>query len=250
MTGLLGYRRVLIVTAVEPERAAVLAGLRATAWSDAPTLGGDALADDSQRAALIKEGDQRELPGVEVATVGVGPALAAATTARLLADADNAGRPYEAVICAGIAGGFVGRVEIGGLAVATESIAADLGADSPDGFIGLDELGFGTAGKAADLADRLHKALPGAVAGPILSVSTVTGTDAGTKAITERYPDAVAEGMEGFGVACAAGDRAFGEIRAISNVVGPRDRAAWRIAPALAALENAFRRLAGATFER
>ena len=81
-------------------------------------------------------------------------------------------------------------------------------------------------------------------------MSTVTGTAAGTARLAERYPDAVAEGMEGFGVACAAGELPFGEIRAISNVVGPRDRAAWRIAPALAALETAFRRLAGVTLER
>jgi len=214
--------RVLIVTAVEAERAAVLAGLHATQLKDQ----------------------------WEVAVVGVGPALAAATTARLLADAEHAGHPYDAVICAGIAGGFAGRVEVGGLAVATESIAADLGADSPDGFISLEELGFGIAKHSAGLADQLRKALPEAVAGPILSVSTVTGTVAGAKAITERYPNAVAEGMEGFGVACAAGERPFGEIRAISNVVGPRDREAWRIAPALAALETAFRRLAGVTLER
>jgi futalosine hydrolase len=204
----------------------------------------------STRGESVVAGNGSIIDGVGVATVGVGPALAAAATARLLADAEHAGYPYDAVICAGIAGGFAGRVEVGGLAVATVSIAADLGADSPDGFIGLDELGFGTAKRPADLGDRLRKVLPGVVAGPILSVSTVTGTAAGTKAITERYPDAVAEGMEGFGVACAAGDRPFGEVRAISNVVGPRDRSAWRIAPALAALETAFRRLAGVTLER
>jgi futalosine hydrolase len=246
VSGLLGYRRVLIVTAVEPERAAVLAGLRA-GRSDRPAAGGPALSNDGRAAA---GGDGPLIDGVDLVTVGVGPALAAATTARLLADAEHSGRPFEAVICAGIAGGFAGRVEVGGLAVATRSIAADLGADSPDGFIGLDELGFGTAKRSADLADRLREALPEAAAGSILSVSTVTGTAAGTKAIAERYPDAVAEGMEGFGVACAAGERPFGEVRAISNVVGPRDRSTWRIAPALAALETAFRRLAGVTLER
>jgi futalosine hydrolase len=225
VSGLLGYRRVLIVTAVEPERAAVLAGLGAPQGSP----GG---------------------PAVPVEVVGVGPALAAATTARLLARAQYDGEPYDAVICAGIAGGFAGRVEVGGLAVATESIAADLGADSPDGFLSLDRLGFGTARRPAGLGPALHQALPGSVAGPILTVSTVTGTAAGAKELVERHPDAVAEGMEGFGVACAAGELPFGEIRAISNAIGPRDRAAWRIAPALAALETAFRRLGRVTLER
>jgi futalosine hydrolase len=46
--------------------------------------------------------------------------------------------------------------------------------------------------------------------------------------------------MEGFGVASAAARVGvpFAEVRAVSNVVGPRDRTAWRIADALAALER------------
>jgi futalosine hydrolase len=53
--------------------------------------------------------------------------------------------------------------------------------------------------------------------------------------------------MEGFGVATAAA--AFGvpvlELRTISNAVGPRDRAAWRIPAALGALTTAFAALEG-----
>jgi len=47
--------------------------------------------------------------------------------------------------------------------------------------------------------------------------------------------------MEGFGVASAArlADVAFVELRTISNLVGPRDREAWRLTEALAALETA-----------
>jgi futalosine hydrolase len=47
--------------------------------------------------------------------------------------------------------------------------------------------------------------------------------------------------MEGYGVAVAAVQ--FGvpviEIRAVSNPVGPRDRAAWKIREALDSLEKA-----------
>jgi futalosine hydrolase len=47
--------------------------------------------------------------------------------------------------------------------------------------------------------------------------------------------------MEGFGVATAAKlwDLPVLEIRTISNVVGPRDREAWRMKEAFAALEAA-----------
>jgi futalosine hydrolase len=123
-------------------------------------------------------------------------------------------------------------MKTGALVVATRSVAADLGADGPDGFIPLDELGFGaTSLPATDLALD-------AVRGAVLTVSTVTGSSARADELAARYPDAVAEAMEGFGVATAAavaGVR-FAEVRAISNAVGPRDRASWRLGDALAAL--------------
>jgi futalosine hydrolase len=48
--------------------------------------------------------------------------------------------------------------------------------------------------------------------------------------------------MEGFGAAEAAAGQGtpFLEIRTVSNAVGPRDRSAWRIKEALAALRDAF----------
>jgi futalosine hydrolase len=51
--------------------------------------------------------------------------------------------------------------------------------------------------------------------------------------------------MEGFGVASAARQAglAFGELRTVANPVGPRDRAAWRVPDALAALAVAGRAL-------
>jgi futalosine hydrolase len=180
--------------------------------------------------------------GLAVEALGVGPAAVAAGTARLLATG-----AYRGVLCAGIAGGFSGRAGLGATVLGTASIAADLGADSPDGFLPLDELGFGTVRIEADpdLLTALRGALPDAVTGPVLSVSTVTGTAAGLAALARRYPDAVAEGMEGFGAATAAAQAGlpFAELRTVSNLVGPRDRAGWRIAEALAALAEAGRAL-------
>jgi futalosine hydrolase len=74
----------------------------------------------------------------------------------------------------------------------------------------------------------------------------VTGTAARATDLAERHPDAVAEAMEGFGVATAAALHgiAFMEVRTVSNLVGPRDRSAWRIGPAMAALTTAARALA------
>lgn len=175
---------------------------------------------------------------VTVLTAGVGPAAAASATAIALA-----AERHPLVLSAGIAGGFAPHAPIGAVVAADAIVAADLGAQTPEGFRDVAELGFGTT---------VHTPPPGAVAllaeataaavGPVLTVSTVTGSAARAAELTERHPDAVAEAMEGFGVAEAAAR--FGvpalELRTVSNAVGPRDRAAWRIGEALAALERAF----------
>ncbi|NES17254.1 MULTISPECIES: futalosine hydrolase [Micromonospora] len=186
---------------------------------------------------------------VTVAPVGVGPAVAGAATARLLALAEAAGRPYRAVVSAGIAGGFAGRVAVGGTVLATRSVAADLGAESPDGFLPIEELGMSAellgVGSVvpADpaLLATLRAALPDATTGAVLTVSTVTGTADSTAALAARHPDAVAEAMEGYGVAVAAAQAnlPFAELRTVSNPIGPRDRGAWRMREAFAALTAA-----------
>jgi len=224
----------LIATAVEAEAAALRTGT----------------AIPGTRAAIDAIDAIDEMVTVDVAVVGVGPAAAAAGTARLLAAAAAAGRPYQGVISAGIGGGFTGRADVGATVLATRSVAADLGAESPDGFLSLDELGFGETSIAADpgLLTALRSALPRAVPGAVLTLSTVTGTAATAGALASRHPDAVAEAMEGYGVACAAAGAAlpFAELRTISNPVGPRDRAAWRIREALTALTAAAAALTAA----
>ncbi|MDF3141654.1 futalosine hydrolase, partial [Streptomyces sp. T21Q-yed] len=84
-------------------------------------------------------------PGVvDVIAAGVGPALAAASTATALTTAALEGAPYDLVVSAGIAGGFAPHAPVGSLVVADEITAADLGAQTPDGFLPVTELGFGT----------------------------------------------------------------------------------------------------------
>ncbi|MDQ6418756.1 futalosine hydrolase [Paenibacillus sp. LHD-117] len=214
---------VLIVTAVEAEREAVLRGL-ANAGSTAN-------------------------PRFEVIAAGVGPAYAAASTAAALARAE-----YDLVMSAGIGGGFPGIAPIGSLVLADAIVAADLGAETAEGQLTLDELGFGTsrAPVSDEWTDRMARALETAglvfARGPILTVSLATGRGETARLRERLVPGAAAEGMEGYGVAIAATQFgvACAELRAISNVVGPRDRSAWRIGDALKALEEASRAIAGA----
>ncbi|WP_333770339.1 futalosine hydrolase [Streptomyces sp. IBSBF 2435] len=214
-------RRVLVVTAVDAERDAVAAGLAA--------------AGEAAR-------------GAEVVVGGVGPAAAAVGATHALVSARLLHEPHDLVISAGIGGGFAPAAPVGSLAVAETIVAADLGAQTGEGFVPVVELGFGRSEHRppARLSRALADAL-GAAYGPVLTVGTVTGTAARAAELAGRHPGAVAEAMEGFGVAEAG---AFAgvpvlEIRAVSNAVGPRDRAAWRIGEALTALTAAFGKLPG-----
>ncbi|MEW2510944.1 futalosine hydrolase [Streptomyces sp. NPDC046870] len=224
---------VLVATAVPVERDAV-----------AGALPGPAEEVRLPGASLV-----RTAAGWDLVAAGVGPALAAATTAGALTAAALAGRPYGLVVSAGIGGGFAPGAPLGSLVVADAITVADLGAETADGFLPVTELGFGTVThRPPESLVRVVSEATGARTGTILTVSTVTGTAARAAALRDRHPGALAEGMEGFGVAEAAAAHGVPvlEIRAISNPVGPRDRAAWRIGDALAALTGGFGKLAPA----
>ena len=187
-------KRTLIVTAVEAEKEAVLRGLGSRV-------------------------------NVDVLAGGVGPIAAAAKTAEALAAVD-----YSLVISAGIGGGFAGQAEVGSVVVATMSVSADLGVETADAFLSFEELGFGTTrfqtdgSLAAPLVSAMAAAGLSVSSGPVLTVSTATGTAANAAILALRVPGAAVEAMEGYGVATAAHNRGipFLEIRTISNQVGPR----------------------------
>jgi futalosine hydrolase len=188
---------------------------------------------EAERAAIRAAGTT-----AEVLVGGVGPAAAAAATATALA---GAAAGFELVLCVGIGGGF-GPLVPGDIAVASSIVFADLGAETATGFVPVSELGFG--GERYDPAPKLAVELvdrTGGHLGTVLTVATVTGSAARAAALLERFPDAVAEGMEGAGAAAAAAQHGvpYGELRAISNLVGPRDRDAWRVPLALDALGRA-----------
>ncbi|NUR29901.1 MAG: futalosine hydrolase [Catenulispora sp.] len=201
-----------------------------------------AAAVEAEREAL-----QRHAHGLTVIVTGAGPAAAATGSAWVLAS-----EPYELAVSVGIGGGFPPRAPIGSVAVSTRVAAADLGADSPDGFLPIEELGFAPRVEQPDerwskrIATALGEAGLNVVTGAVLTVSTATGTAERAAELTRRYPDAAAEAMEGFGVASAAtiAELPFVEIRAISNAVGPRDREAWRIGEALEVLTTVGQTLA------
>jgi futalosine hydrolase len=221
----------LIVTAAQAEAAALVAGL-----------------EPLHRCVPSRLGpySAHRNPHVTVVAGGIGPAAAAAVTATALCTA-----PAQAVLSVGIGGGF--GLAVGTLVVADLIVAADLGAHSPGGWLGGDELGWAeqtpvAVPGAAALARRLTEGLAGCGptrcppvrCGPVLTLSAMTGTAARAAELAARH-GALAEAMEGAGVALAAGRHGVpvGEVRAVSNPVGDRDRDSWDLPAALGALERA-----------
>ncbi|MFG2767752.1 futalosine hydrolase [Streptomyces rubiginosohelvolus] len=223
--------RVLVVTAVPVERDAVTRA-----------FGG------AEEHVALPGAELHRRGAFDVLAGGAGPAAAAAATAFALASGASASgasasAPYGLVVSAGIGGAFTPVTPLGSLIVADGIVAADLGAETADGFLPVTALGFGRDRFTPPPAlVRAVAAATGAAAGPVLTVSTVTGSAERAGALLAAHPGALAEAMEGFGVAEAAAraDVPVLEVRAVSNAVGPRDRDAWRIGDALAALTDAF----------
>ncbi|MFB7966303.1 futalosine hydrolase [Streptomyces rubiginosohelvolus] len=223
--------RVLVVTAVPVERDAVTRA-----------FGG------AEERVAVPGAELHRRGAFDVLAGGAGPAAAAAATAFALASGApasgaSASAPYGLVVSAGIGGAFTPVTPLGSLIVADGIVAADLGAETADGFLPVTALGFGRDRFTPPPAlVRAVAAATGAAAGPVLTVSTVTGSAERAGALLAAHPGALAEAMEGFGVAEAAAraDVPVLEVRAVSNAVGPRDRDAWRIGDALAALTDAF----------
>ncbi len=190
-----------------------------------------------------------KLPGSRVVVSGIG-----AVNAALAAQAAILESRPSLVLCLGIAGAYPNSgLRIGDVCVSSEMVFAGLGAMDGRHFLNLEQMGFSLLehdgervynALQADSRSSEFASVTGARLGPILTLETVTGSVEMAAELESRVPGALAEGMEGAGVALAAARSGLGclEIRGISNTVGPRDRSGWRIREALEALGTALER--------
>ncbi len=169
---------------------------------------------------------------------GFGPVAAAARTAQLVAML----RPRR-VLLIGIAGAYdVERFPVGSAVVFTRVAIDGVGAGEGASFQGPPALGFpqwpGSPGTTvAPVEDVLALAAPeGTEAALLLTTCAASDSSAHAADRRARFPSAIAEDMEGFAVAlaCALARVPCGIVRGISNEVGDRDAAHWRIPAALA----------------
>jgi futalosine hydrolase len=175
---------------------------------------------------------------------GFGPIAAAARTMQLIA----MHQPTQ-VILIGIAGTLRPELEVGTARgfhqVRCDGIGAGTGADHKSaGEIGWNHWSafhpahdqrYTGIGDVIQLAPKSLDACE--QRGELLTVCAASANESDLAMRVERYPDAVAEDMEGFGVAtaCFFGAATLDIIRGISNRAGDRDTKNWRIDEALQA---------------
>ena len=187
------------------------------------------------------------IKGKPVRAIITGPG--SVNTVQSLSAAIETARP-SLIIQTGCAGAFrKSGLNIGDIGIATEEIDIQLGIESENGRLPLNELPFSTIkSNEIDLKNRypldielVNQALEtltevfegkniGVMRGPFVTVSTITATDRRAKDIYKHYSPCM-EGMEGAGAAHLAihYDIPFLEIRSASNFVGKRDRNSWNL---------------------
>ncbi len=174
-------------------------------------------------------------PHLPVIVTGVGAVNATYSLTRFL----DRNEVKQIVVC-GIGGAYPGSgLEIGSVVCAESECYGDLGASSPDGFLDMPALGFPVIPGGGSILPM--QIFPASQRAPFITMNTCTGTDDAARAIVSRTGGAV-ESMEGAAIAhvAALSGIPVGEIRAISNLVGNRDRGAWRVGEAAQAAQQAL----------
>src|SRR5690606_27559622 len=138
------------------------------------------------------------------------------------------------ILNVGIAGIFDKNLALGCVVRVHRGTFSEWGAENHDDFLSINDLGFGEHSFFGIYLDEspLFSALPHVSA---VIVNCVHGNAQSIAYIQHQHPEAKVESMEGaavfyvaqqFGIPCA-------QIRAISNLVEPRNRDTWKIPEAI-----------------
>ena len=207
----------LLVVAATPAEIAPLAG----------TLG-------ASSAGVTFRGHQ-----IDVIVTGVGMVATAVGAARALAIGH-----YDAALNLGVCGAFDRTRPLGIVVHVTSDGFLDLGVEDGDRFVSAAAIGLVdanalpfTGGVVVNHAPPAWPALQALPKVSGITVNTVHGSEASIAALLERsHPDV--ESMEGaaFLYACLVAGVPCAQVRAVSNYVERRDRAAWKMGEAIEAL--------------
>jgi futalosine hydrolase len=175
-------------------------------------------------------------PGLDVLVTGVGMVATAAHCSRAFATSR-----YDLALNVGVCGSFDPTLAPGAVVHVTTDRLAELGAEDDTHFVTIQELQllgedeFPFEGGA--LRNRYPPSNPAIASLPAVSaitVNTVHGSEASIARVVARFRPQV-ESMEGaaFMYACLIQQVPFAQVRAVSNIVERRNRAAWKITEAI-----------------
>jgi futalosine hydrolase len=179
---------------------------------------------------------------IEFLIAGVGMVATAVHVASSLARAR-----FALALNLGVCGAFDPVLALGSVVHVTSDRLSELGAEDGDAFLSIHDLGLLAPdeppflrGAIVNQAPPHNGALERLPSVRGITVNTVHGRDATIADVVRRFAPQV-ESMEGaaFMFACAVHDVPYAQVRAISNVVERRNRAAWQIGPAVRALNAA-----------
>jgi futalosine hydrolase len=166
---------------------------------------------------------------VDVLVTGVGMVATAAWCSRVLAQTR-----YDVGLNAGLCGSFDPALGPGTVVHVVADRIAELGAEDDDAFLSIEQLNLPCEHEFVNAMPPANPVLSRLPAVTGITVNTVHGNARSIAAVTRRLGPQV-ESMEGaaFMYACLIHGLPFAQVRAVSNVVETRHRAAWRMADAV-----------------
>lgn len=152
---------------------------------------------------------------------------------------------FDLALQAGIAGAFHRHIQPGEVVFVRSEQLGDLGAEDGDSYLDIFELGLlhpeelpFTGGRLTTPVADFHRLID---LTPVdgLTVNMVSGNEASIIRLAEKHQCQV-ESMEGaaFHYVCLQEGIPFAQVRAISNYIERRNRANWKIADAIANLND------------
>lgn len=214
--------RILVVTATAAEVAPLTAGLESCGRADGQIARGP-----------------RGARHIDVLSTGVGMVAMGVRTSRALLSAT-----YDLVLNLGVCGSFRQDLAPGTVVHVIADLLPELGAEDGDAFLsahelrllGEDEFPF-QSGELRNVNPPDNHVLRQLRTVRGITVNTVHGNAASIARTVERV-DPDVESMEGaaFMYACLVAGVPFAQVRAVSNAVERRHRAAWKLREAIDAL--------------
>lgn len=175
----------------------------------------------------LPEKDFQRTADFDILITGVGMTATAYALGKHLSGA------YKLVLNLGIAGAFTRSIPLGQVLNITSDEFAELGAEDGDGFLSLEQLGFGRSGFVA-ANNLLHEAVARLKKVRGITVNRVHGNQQSIDRTIKRF-DPETESMEGAAVLYCCEQAALPclQVRSISNYVAPRNKESWQIGLAL-----------------